>query len=149
MPSKRRSATANPNAKKFTLTPREVRDLPPMVMGILRQHVGADDAIVGAQIARQCGYGDDRKIREAIRLLRLAHHPIAMSNGRNLGYFMARTRAEFSGFLANMGSRLSKESEVLRAGEATMDEIWGIPCQPELFERIAGTSKELEHASAR
>src|SRR3989304_874095 len=94
MPNNLHAATANPNAKRFTLSQREQRELPGKVLEILKHHIGAENAITGIQVARQCGYREDRKVRAAIRELLHQGHPVLSSVCRIPGYFLPRSQEE-------------------------------------------------------
>ncbi len=145
--SRRRFASANPNARRYALSQREERELPPQVLNILKDHVGAVNAIVAIQIARQLGYRDDRKVRTAIRLLRERMHLIAMSNGKNPGYFIAETREEWVQFLANIRSRAMADFQLYRDCSRAMIKRWGVEFQPSLFDRRWMNAMEIENAA--
>lgn len=130
---------ANPNLKKFTLTPREARELPPKVLTILRAHVGMENAIFADEIAQQCNYRDDRKIRIAIRELIRQGHVIASDTVN--GYCIARTREEAEATLAITKSRALEDFDRCKDLASAMERKFGVPYQPWLM--------ELEHANAQ
>ena len=90
------------------------------VLRILKQHVGAHQAIKASEIAKRLDRKDDRIIRETIRQLRREGHLILSSITPPYGYFIAATEDEWFEFRdRNLRPRALDILETARAmGEA-------------------------------
>jgi len=88
--------------EKFTLSAELARTLPPRVLTIVQQHVGAAQAITARTIATELGMkglNADRIIRLAINLLRKDGHDIVSTVKSPPGFFMGSCQAESDAYL--------------------------------------------------
>jgi hypothetical protein len=78
------------------------------ILSILRY--GKENAITGRELAKILGHKNDRFIREQIRQLIAAGHPIAASVGEPPGYYLANSLEEANEYISGLRSRLVQDA---------------------------------------
>lgn len=116
----------------YTLNPMESTALPDCVLAFLQEHVGREQAITAANIAREIGFRDPtgRKIRVAIAGLVAQGHPIAACNE---GFFWTRTPEEADAYLADLRMRALDDFKRHKDYARAVDHLFGTVTQPLLW----------------
>jgi len=86
----------------------ERQELREQLLRYLRR--GRANARTGAELARLCGYNDDRQVRRIIRAMIAEGIPVAASTGTPAGFYIADSRKEVEAYLQDLRGRLLEDA---------------------------------------
>lgn len=104
--------------RPFIIPAREKLKIRKLVLSALGH--GAQAARTGNDLARVCGYRDDRYVRVMIRELIAEGVPIASSVSERMGFFIVQNEHEAAAYIRILKARIREDENRLRDFEAAV-----------------------------